>query len=181
MGRALDEGERHRTGAERGTSSGPLSPWGYWILRWFAAMLAVIYLSLGIHLAVEAGRPATVLLLGMWLPALALFAGGMTIVAAGLRWALARFAPPALRHDGVAVAVLGALAGPLALLSLFATGDPAILGQPGAALDGVVAPLALGGGVAAHLAERQVRLSGPRWWLLVLAAVTAGLVLGTLR
>jgi hypothetical protein len=178
-GVAMDEGERHQVAAGRDTSSHALIPWGYWVLRWFAAMLATIYFSLGLYLVIDAGRPITLLLLAVWLPVLALLAGGMTIVAAGLRWTLARFAPATLHH-GVAVVLIGVLSGPLALVLFFATGEPGLLTAPASALEGVVAPLALGGGVAGYLAERQVSLAEPRWWLLVLAAAVAGVALGSL-
>jgi hypothetical protein len=174
---AMDEGERHRVAAGPDTSSH--DPWGYWVLRWFAAMLATIYLSLGLYLVIDAGRPLTLLFLAVWLPVLALFAGGMTIVAAGLRWALVRFTP-AMRDHGMAVVLTGALAGPLALLLFFATGEPGLRIAPASALEGVVAPLVLGGGVAGYLAERQVSLAEPRWWLVVLGAAGAGVTLGSL-
>ncbi|MFA9445830.1 hypothetical protein [Egicoccus sp. AB-alg6-2] len=146
-----------------GVDTSPPSPiaWGPWILWWFTVMLAVIYLTLGVHLAIDSGQPVTVLLLAVWLPALALFAGGMTIVAAAARWVLDRFAPPLVRHSRVAAIVLGGLAGPLALLSFFATGDPSVVLEPRTALEGVVAPLTLGGGLAAHLAERRASSTPP--------------------
>jgi hypothetical protein len=178
-GEAVGEDERHQVAAGWGPSSHPLDPWGYWVLRWFAAMLATIYLTLGLYLAIDAGRPITLLLLAVWLPVLALFAGGMTIAAAGLRWALVRLTAAALRHHTVAVVLTGALAGPLALLLFFATGEPRLLIEPRLALEGVFAPLVLGGGVAGYLAERQVSLTQPRWWLLVLVAAGSGLALGS--
>jgi hypothetical protein len=175
----VDEVEDHHVVDGRERSAHPLDPWGNWILRWFAAMLATIYLSVGSYLAVGAGRPITLLLLAVWVPALALFAGGMTIVAAGLRWALVRLAP-AWRNNTVVVASTGALAGPLALLLLFATEQPGVLLAPGPALGGVFAPLALGGGMAGYLAERQLSVKHPRWWLLVLVAAATGLALASL-
>jgi hypothetical protein len=175
-GVAVDEGERQQVAAGRDTSSH--DPWGYWVLRWFAAMLATIYFSLGAYLAIDAGRPITMLLLAIWLPVLALFAGGMTIVAAGLRWGLVRFTP-SMRHHGMAVVLTGALAGPLALMLFFATGEPGLLIAPASALEGVIAPLTLGGGVAGYLAERQVSLAEPRWWLLVVGAAGVGVALGS--
>jgi hypothetical protein len=178
-GVAMDEGERHQVAAGPDASSRPLIPWGYWVLRWFAAMLVTIYLSLGLYLAIDAGRPIALLLLAVWLPVLALSAGGMTIVAAGLRWALVRFTP-AMWHSGMAVVLTGALAGPLAIVLFFATGEPGLLIAPASALEGVIAPLALGGGVAGYLAERHVSLAEPRWWLLVLVAAGVGVAFGAL-
>jgi hypothetical protein len=103
----------------------------------------------------------------------------MMIVAAGRRWALV-CSGPVMRDHGMAVVLTGVLAGPLALLLFFATGEPGLHIAPASALQGVVAPLALGGGVAGYLAERQVSLAEPRWWLLVLGAAAAGVTLGSL-
>jgi hypothetical protein len=161
------------------TSSHPLEPWGRWILRWYAAMTVTSYLALAGYLAVDSGEPQSLPLLVVWLPLIALLTGLMTLVASGLRWMLSRFATVRMRDAIVPVVGLGAVSGSLALFVLFASGDLRSLVEPArTGLDVIfAAPLVLGGGVASYLAERQVSVRRPGWWVAVVAAAAVGLVL----
>lgn len=151
----------------------------YWLVRWFAAMLMVSYVAVGVYIAIDTARPQTLFWLFLMLPLLSLIAGGMTMVAGGLRWVLSRL-PPSLNADSIwAVVAVGALSGPLALLLFFASEDPLhLIAPPRTSLaSGFAAPVVLGSAVASYLAERQASPRRPSWWVAVLSAAFVGLLL----
>lgn len=156
----------------------PLDPWGWWILRWFGAMLATVAVAGSLFVATREGpRAALWLVIGSTIIVLAV--GAMTLVAAVLRLLLVRYAPHRLRRAIVPVVLLGAVSGPLVVFSSLALEDPQVLTAPTRANLGIVlaGPLVLGGGFASYLAERQVSPRRPGWWLAVAAAASIGLLL----
>lgn len=95
----------------------------------------------------------------------------ITILAALLRWAWTRTAPPDWRHATWAAVTLGAVAAPLGLLAwLVALEGAAVLHQP-AWWSVLAPPLLLCGGVAGYLAHRWISPFSRRYWALV--SVTA--------
>jgi hypothetical protein len=164
--------------APNDVTTAPSDAWGWWILRWFGAMLATVTIA-GAVFVTWHGGPLAVLWLIMGSAIIGLAVGAMTLVASLLRWLLGWCSPPRLQRAIVPVVVLGAIAGPLVLFSSFAVEDPRVLLEPARADLGMVfaGPLVLGGGLASYLAERRVSPRRPWWWMAVVAAAGLGLLL----
>jgi hypothetical protein len=158
--------------APKGASTHPLDPWGLWIVRWLGAMLTVSFLAIALLLALDRDGWSVAWIVPWALP-IAFLVAVLTFVASALRWLLARFTPP-LRDAIVPVVALGVIAGAVPLWLFYFGGDPtAFTGRTLAAAWVATFPAGLGGGVASYLAERQVSVRRPRWWV---ATVSAGLV-----
>lgn len=163
------------SGAEGGPQKSTVPRPTMWAIRWFAAMLVVVYTAVGLYMALEWGGWQYPLRLVLFVPLLALFVGPMAAVAAALRWSLGRLGTPPV----ALTVVLSALTGPLVLFLFFATGDPEILVAPTATSMEIIfsPPMVLGGAVAAWLAELHVSARRPHWWLATLSAAVLGVML----
>jgi hypothetical protein len=143
--------------------------WGHWLLRWYAAIVLVVGVGVGVYGAIEAGNPLQVAWPLVFLPLIGAFLGPTALLAWGLRWLWYRLAPRPWRTGSAAAVLLGALATILSVVVLATISSPERwLVETRSALDLVLAPaVALGGAVAGLLAERQVSARNGQWWLTV--------------
>lgn len=161
----------------------PLDPWGLWTVRWLGAMLTASLLGITLWLTLEGDGwgvdwTAVFVLPIVYVLPIAFVVAVLTVVASVLRWALSRFASPRLRDAIVPVVALGML-GAAVPMSLFWFGDHLMAPSSPSIEDvlGLLAPPVLGGGVASYLAERQVSLRHPRWWVATIGTAAAGALL----
>lgn len=156
------------------TTTHPLDPWGLWIVRWLGAMLTVTLLGVSLLLVFEWGGLSVGWMVVFALP-IAFVVAVLTFVAAVLRWALSRFAPPRLQDAVLPVVALGMLGVAIPMWLYYFGDDLAAGASPSAeVMLGLVGPAAVGGGVASYLAERQVSVRRPGWWVATIGAAVGG-------